>query len=537
MTKELFSLPLEAFYSPLTHIPSGDGEDLMEANREPKQLTSRLHEMVPLLKFVGFQLETVSEHETVAVVPLLASAMNQNGTHQASIFYLMADYIAGVAVWSSLVGTYTTEVHDRGSGQPVQFWLKSNSVIHLGPGTGLIRGRTVIDQNLIPTLRDRLSTKGRCDVPLFVEIFQGKDLIATAEPIIGVYLDTPRLPDHKADFFQRENAKLSAKMIAGIRPDSDSQAVAGEQGRALALRFAEVTPQLPHMIEARGLHLKRHLMEQGDAYAQVVVLGIGLDTNPLTCMKPGQQWFGVDLRQTLQVRKEQFQLVGGDASTLTLVAADLRLNKWNQTLLDAGYNPARSTLFVMEGFTPYLHAPELERLLAGIYALCQHPKSRLWFDHVTPALFQLEHPEVQGFLSAISRLGEPFVTGFKDVQVISDRWRTIEQCKAEDMLNGSVAPHPVYAEHLMSLLVPVPEKGKRGRFPFLKFKVGGDDWGLRIRVLSPTSLSGIHFVVSAEEEAATLDPRLQKSGMTRLGGGGVGIVLGQLLNPSNPKPH
>lgn len=457
MSKELFSLPLEEFYSPLSSIPTEATEELMQVNREPKQLTTRLHEMVPLLKFVGFQVESLTERETVAVVPLLASTMNQNGTQQASVFYLMADYVAGVTVWSALAGTYTTGVHDRCSAQPVQFWLKSNAVTHLGPGTGLIRGRAVFQEDLVAATRDRLASKGRCDVPLQVEIFQGNTLIATAEPIIGVYLDTPRLPDHKADFFQRENSKLSAKMIAGIRKDVGSQTVAGEQGRALALRFAEVTPQLPHMIEARGLHLKRHLMEQGDAYAQVVVLGIGLDTNPLTSIKPGQQWFGVDLRQTLQIRQEQFQLVGGDAPTLKLVAADLRLNKWSQALLDAGFDPHGSTLFVMEGFTPYLHAPELERLLSVIHSLCQHTQSRLWFDHVTPDLFQLEHPEVQGFFSAISRLGEPFVTGFKDVQAISAHWQTTEQCTAADMLNGNVDPHPVYAEHVMSLVEPVTD--------------------------------------------------------------------------------
>lgn len=458
----LFSLPLEEIYSPLSPLPSAHDYQITSYNRAPSHLTSRLRELVPLLNILDFKLESVTDNETVGTVPLLASTMNQNGTHQASVFYIMADYVSGTAVYAACAGTYMVGLHDRVKGQPIQMWLKSNAVQHLKPGTGSLRGKAFISDAEILEMRNRLLLKGRCEIPMNVDIYQGNDLVATAQPVIGVYIDNPRFQDKAPDFFQRENSKLSAKMIAGIRTDADSQAVAGEQGRALALRFAEVTPQLPHMIEARGLHLKQHLTDHGDRYAQVVVLGLGLDTIPLHHAQPGQQWYGLDLRQTLQVRKEQFQSVGGDAPTLKLVTADLRLHKWPQALLDAGYDPACSTLFIMEGFTPYLHAPELERLLSAIHELCQHPKSQLWFDHVTPELFRMEHPEVQGFFSAISRLGEPFVTGFKDVQALSDQWQMTEQCTAADMLNGRVISHPVYAEHLISLVAPA-ERQKSGK--------------------------------------------------------------------------
>lgn len=306
-----FSVPLDAFYVPLDLQQALSAEDTTRRNRSPALLTERLREMVPLLRVVGFEVEAVSDSSTSCLVPLLASTMNQNGTHQASVFYLLADYTAGIAAWASLSGTYAVGVHDRCAAQPIQLWLKKNTVTHLRLGTGVIRGTTTLADSVRQQVSQRLVEKGRCDVPAHVDIYQENELLATAEVVLGVYCDKPRVPDRKADLFQSENSKLSALMIAGLRNNPDSQAVAGDQGRALALRFAEVTPQLPHMIEARGLHLQKLLQAQGDRFAQVVILGHGMDTNPLHYMKPGQTWYGLDLRQTLALRKKQFDLRGG----------------------------------------------------------------------------------------------------------------------------------------------------------------------------------------------------------------------------------
>lgn len=192
---ELFSVSEENFLSPLTMLATDQDHAQQQINRNPQHLTERLHELVPLLKIVGFQLESVVEREVVGVVPLLASAINQNGTHQASLFNMMSDYIAGVTIWSALIETYTVGVHDRCKGQPVQFWLKSNRVQHLRPGTGLLRGRARMEDDVVTIMRDRVLSKRRCEVPLRVNIFQGETLIATADPVMGVYVDNPRMPN------------------------------------------------------------------------------------------------------------------------------------------------------------------------------------------------------------------------------------------------------------------------------------------------------------------------------------------------------
>ncbi len=450
----LFSVPIKEVYVPLTSSPTDNDWILTKQNRAPAHLTSRLQELVPLLQIINFQLETVTTQETVGTVPLLASTMNQNGTHQASIFYIMADYIAGTAVYAGLAGTYIVGLHDRAEAQPIQLWLKSNRVMHLKPGTGLLRGRSVLGEDERELMRERLLKKGRCDVPMKVEIYQGTQLTALAEPVIGVYLDNPYFPDQKMDYFQRENSKLSAKLIAGLRSDTASQAVAGEQGQALAQRFTEIIPQLPHLIISRGRHLQKHLQETPHLYKQVVTCGIGLDTKPLHFSHPTQKWFGLDLLHSLKFRRAQFQLIGGDSATMSLVATDLRRPGWGQCLIHAGFNVHAPSLFILEGFTMYLQVDELGALFDEIHDLCQHSSSVLWMDHVTPNLFQLTSPEVQGFLRAISRLGEPFVTGFDCGESISSKWESISMASSAAILKGEVPPHPVYDQHRMSLLKP-----------------------------------------------------------------------------------
>src|SRR5687768_9911552 len=210
---ELYSVPFENFYKPLSDNPTSEDIELTRQNRSPEFLTARLRELVPLVRMLEFRIASVSDSETVGEVPLLASTMNQNGTHQASVFYIMSDYIAGTAVYAGLAGTYAIGLHDRGSGQPIQLWLKANAVKHLKPGTGLIRGRAGLKPEQASELRDRLLEKGRCEVQMHVDILQGDDLIATAEPVIGVYEYNPRCVDTKLDVFQRENIKLSAKLI------------------------------------------------------------------------------------------------------------------------------------------------------------------------------------------------------------------------------------------------------------------------------------------------------------------------------------
>lgn len=450
----VFSVPIDQFYKPLSEVPSPEDIQINRLNRDPEHLTSRLHELVPLARIIGFKLDSVTDEETVGSVPLLASSMNQNGTHQASVFYVMSDYIAGTAVYAGLPGTYNIGVHDRSPGQPIQLWLKSNSVCHLRPGTDLIQGRSALTDDRKADMRKKLIQKGRCEIQMHVDIYQRDELIAMAEPLIGVYLDNPRLPNFKIDYFQRESSKLSARLTAGLRHDETSQKFAGQQGRALAARFSEVAPQLPICIAARGTHLEQHLRQGANQYRQVVILGMGLDTRSLHFASVGQKWFGVDLRHMCKEYEAVMTTVEARPSVLTVVAADLRGRAWGELLTRTGFDGSKPTLFIVEGLSMYLHQAELFSLLEETRRLCASKDSRVWIDHVTPNFYSLNSPEVRSFLQAISRLGEPFVTGFTQVEAFDPRWKTVEQRSSAQVLGQESVTHPAYENHLVSLLAP-----------------------------------------------------------------------------------
>lgn len=155
--------------------------------------------------------------------PLLESAMNQNGTHQASVFYLLADYALGVGIFAALPGTYTVGVHDRCPALPIQFWLKSGEVRHLRPGTGTISAEVEFSDDQARTMRMALFRKGRFTFKHRVAFFQGGQLVAEGTHEMGVFADTPRVDGQAATFTQVHNVKTSGLMIAGVREDEQSR--------------------------------------------------------------------------------------------------------------------------------------------------------------------------------------------------------------------------------------------------------------------------------------------------------------------------
>jgi methyltransferase (TIGR00027 family) len=345
-------------------------------------------------------------------------------------------------------------IHDRCGAQPTQYWLKSNKVTHIRPATGLIKAHCSIAKEKINQIRASLIEEKRFEIEMDVNIFQDERLVAEAKPIIGVYIDDPRFPDILPSRFQTENAKLAAALIAGLRKDKLSQIVAGEQGRTLAERFSNIAPQLPNMIEAREFHLTNFLKNNSQKYEQVLVLGIGLDLKPLSFATAEQIWFGLDLDRSLSDRKRRLAVLKNKISNdhLRLVAADLRLENWTDELLKVGFDFQSSTLVIMEGLSMYFFQEELSRILEKLHETIKSKDKNIWIDHVTPKMFRLDKIEVQSFLSSMSRLGEPFITGFLHPEILNSKWRTISQNSAAEILEKKEMDDPVYHEYKCTIL-------------------------------------------------------------------------------------
>lgn len=450
-TARVWGLRMSNFNKRLSLVADEEDISLHEQNCDEALITERLGELVPLLKFVGFRVEQASPHRTVLTVPLLESAMNQNGTQQAAVFYLLADYTLGVAMFAAMPGIYTVGVHDRCNAMPVQFWLKGGQVTHLAPGTGTIRAVVELVEAVVRDMRQRMVDKGRCVIKGQVKIYQGDKLVAISEHEMGMYADLPRETDVKPSMNQVERMKISALMIAGLRGDDVSSAVAGEQGIAVASRMSKATPQLPSLVQARTQHAREQLKKK--TFKQVLVLGAGFDPKPYELASEGQYWFIADLPEMLTEREFRMSALASPMAQVINVPLDLRTSEWLTTILKAGFDPGEPTFVMFEGVSMYLTQSELRDTLKRVQLLCGHPDSRLWLDHVTSNLFSMDDEEVTSFLKSMARLGEPFVTGFDDAVQFGgpDQWVLADSLSAADIAGVECRVH---REYRFSTLMP-----------------------------------------------------------------------------------
>jgi methyltransferase (TIGR00027 family) len=445
--------PDSPFFKPLREIPDNDDLELHRRLCCTELVTKRLGELVPLLKFVGFRIEQMAPERTALSVPLLESAMNQNGTHQAAVFYLLADYTLGIGMFAVLPGCYTIGVHDRCRGLPVQFWLKSGSVEHRAPATGTMRAEVSIPPDIAQALRAQLIAKGRCEFRYPVNFYQDEQLVAVAQHEMGLFADAPCTAGAKATLVQRSRLKTSALMIAGLRGDAVSTALAQDQGVAIARRMTRASPQLPALVAARDRHLRAYLSTDGKVHSQVLVLGAGLDSKPIDFATSSQRWFLCDLADMLRERETRLAKLGRGNHHSVQVPVDLRSDGWPKKIISAGFDPSMSSLVILEGVSMYLERRDLNHALRNIHGLCAHPGSRLWLDHVTQRLLAMDSAEVTSFLSSMARLGEPFVTGFSDLGRFVDAeglpWSAVQSSSASEVLGTDEAVAREYRFALM----------------------------------------------------------------------------------------
>lgn len=438
-------------HKPLSPVPDQEDWDLLKLNTDPDLLTERLRELVPLFNFVGGRVERADPDETVLVIPLLETAMNQNGTQQASVFYLIADYTLGVAMGAALPGTYTTGVHDRCHATPIQFWLKKGRVEHVSPGTGEIRAKVSLPAQQVAEMRSQLIAKGRHTLSAVINIFQGDTLVARADHEVGAYVNLSRTAEVRPTASQVENIKLSSLMIAALRGDALSRRLAGEQGVAIAQRMVRASPQLKPLVEARTKNLRRLIADRQSEIEQVLVLGVGLDSKPVEFATGTRTWYLADLREMLRYRNRRLAALGVEPENCVEIPVDLRRSDWSEQILESGFDPGKATLVILEGVSMYLEMQELRQTFERLQLLLRNPSSKLWIDHFTEEFYDLKLQELSDFLANIARLGEPFLTGFKDAAMLAPGlgWTTVEHSTAADELG---LRDDVYHEYRFSVL-------------------------------------------------------------------------------------
>ena len=107
---------------------------------------------------------------------------------------------------------------------------------------------------------------------------------------------------------------------------------------------------------------------------QVVIVGAGYDSRAWRLARPGVRFFELDHPLTQADKRARAPGAGP-----TFVSADLAVESGGGALVAAGLDPARPSVFVLEGLTMYLTEDAVRRLLAGL-ASCAAAGSRLSTD-------------------------------------------------------------------------------------------------------------------------------------------------------------
>jgi len=116
--------------------------------------------------------------------------------------------------------------------------------------------------------------------------------------------------------------------------------------------------------------------------AQFVILGAGFDTRAFRLPADTQaRSFEVDAPKTQAVKREVLEKAGVDLTSITFVAADFEKEDWIKKLVDTGFDPSKSTLFLWEGVMMYLDKAAVEATLRMIAGTAK--ESVVAFDYFT----------------------------------------------------------------------------------------------------------------------------------------------------------
>lgn len=154
---------------------------------------------------------------------------------------------------------------------------------------------------------------------------------------------------------------------------------------------------------------------------QVLILGAGYDTRAWRFAEAlgDRPLFEVDHPATAARKADLLELVGDDLPAVERrpVRVDFTRERFEERLLEAGFQPRRLTCVIWEGVSMYLPEEAVRDTLRRLVALCA-PGSRLgmdfWFPPDAPGLRGLWHRVSPRLLGLV---GEPILFGLDPAEV------------------------------------------------------------------------------------------------------------------------
>jgi methyltransferase (TIGR00027 family) len=286
----------------------------------------------------------------------------------------------------------------------------------------------------VSEIRDRFVDGNSVVVPLEIEFVADETAVAAATLTYFARRSThlrPTRPAQRPSILFQHSTRASARLIAGLRAleqheatplfhDPYSATVAGAHGHLLAQEFCQVLPELQDMVSARTRDIDDLVCDAlRRSIRQFVFVGVGLDCRPFRLLgdQPDATVYELDLPGMLEHREAALELCGRlPQVTRRHVPIDLEYQDVQTAICEAGFDERQPAVFVFEGASMYFSACTNRRILGSIARCMNDDNSELWFDAVAERVVSHTSgfPQVEAFVRAISRIGEPFVFGLDD---------------------------------------------------------------------------------------------------------------------------
>jgi methyltransferase (TIGR00027 family) len=229
-----------------------------------------------------------------------------------------------------------------------------------------------------------------------------------------------------ADRFASRTAMMVAayRARASARPepvchDLWAQTLVGEDGMKLAGAFDEGFPYMELWIALRTAYLDAYMRlwtEPTHGFAQVVILGAGLDTRAARLARAGVRVFEVDHPASQTFKRERLGVAAGyPIDAATYVPCDFEHDDFLDRLDACGFRADAPALFLWEGVVPYLSEPAIRATLRRVADGC-HARTILAFDYLMRRMADGSHlrPKDEQTRQVVAGVGEPVVFGTND---------------------------------------------------------------------------------------------------------------------------
>lgn len=152
-----------------------------------------------------------------------------------------------------------------------------------------------------------------------------------------------------------------------------------------------------------------------DGLEQLVILGAGFDARAhrIPGLSTKTRIFELDHPDTQVVKQSRIrEIFGHPDGNVTYVPADLRTAAWQDDLVSHGYDPAKMSLFILEGLCMYLPPETIDSIL-GFVVNHAGPASSVLFDFPDVSLVDGtdDRAIARNFRNRVAQLGEPLRFG------------------------------------------------------------------------------------------------------------------------------